>query len=56
MKRTKVAIAPDVPPKQMAAWTIQGSQTLGPDQVRHFQKKYIITVLIRYNEKFELTY
>lgn len=32
VKRTKVAIAPDVPPKQMAAWTVQG-QILGPDQV-----------------------
>lgn len=32
MKRTKAAVAPDAPPKQMAAWTVQG-QTLGPDQV-----------------------
>jgi hypothetical protein len=35
-KRTKGAIAPDVPPKQMAAWTAQGQthQILSPDQVR----------------------
>ncbi|XP_015834407.1 uncharacterized protein LOC100141693 isoform X2 [Tribolium castaneum] len=33
-KRTKGAIAPDVPPKQMAAWTAQGQthQILSPDQ------------------------
>lgn len=34
-KRSKVAIAPDVPPKQMAAWT-QGQQQMGSDmQVSH---------------------
>lgn len=39
MKRTKVAIAPDVPPKQMAAWTVQG-QALGPDQVNVYWQNY----------------
>lgn len=38
MKRSKGAIAPDVPPKQMAAWTQgqgsqPGQQILSPDQV-----------------------
>lgn len=39
MKRSKGAIAPDIPPKQMAAWTQgqnsqQGQQILSPDQVK----------------------
>ncbi|XP_044749256.1 uncharacterized protein LOC123309989 isoform X2 [Coccinella septempunctata] len=31
-KRTKGVVAPDVPPKQMAAWTLSNGQTLSPDQ------------------------
>ncbi|KAK9870937.1 hypothetical protein WA026_009898 [Henosepilachna vigintioctopunctata] len=31
-KRTKSVVAPDVPPKQLAAWTISNSQTLLSDQ------------------------
>ncbi|XP_045479836.1 uncharacterized protein LOC123684578 isoform X2 [Harmonia axyridis] len=31
-KRTKAVVAPDVPPKQMAAWTLSNGQTLSPDQ------------------------
>lgn len=43
MKKTKGTIAPDVPPKQMAAWTQgsqQQSQVLAADQVYICQHNY----------------
>lgn len=36
-KRTKAVVAPDIPPKQMAAWTLSNGQTLSPDQVGLFR-------------------
>lgn len=53
IKRTKGAIAPDVPPKQMSAWSNHTHhQILSPDQVSDKHQKFVTethTELIRLN-------